>query len=202
MSVEEKQLRGERYMRDKTDQILTAAIQVFIRKGFLQATTQEIAKEADVAEVTLYRKFSTKQNLFETVIKKALENEFHARIMKYAGELDTESFLKEVLDDRLSALSKNQKLAKTLLAESFMGHLSEEINFPVLIFNGLKKGLDANCAHFKARPDTDLLARQIGGILLSSLTFPADIPYHKLPEEEKEAVLAYHVNALKANLKG
>ncbi|WP_070121365.1 TetR/AcrR family transcriptional regulator [Bacillus marinisedimentorum] len=187
-------------MRDKTEQILTAAIKVFIKKGFLQTTTQEIAKEADVAEVTLYRKFSTKQNLFETVVKKALENEFHAKILKYAGELETENFLKEVLNDRLTALSKNQKLAKTLLAESFMGHLSDEINFPVIIFNGLKKGLDAHCTNLNEKPDTDLLARQIGGILLSTLTFPAQTPYHKLTAEEKEAVLTYHVNSLKVNL--
>jgi len=39
-------------MRDKTEQIIQAAVKVFIRKG-LQATTQELANEADVAEVTL-----------------------------------------------------------------------------------------------------------------------------------------------------
>ncbi|WP_243463089.1 TetR family transcriptional regulator [Mesobacillus boroniphilus] len=34
-------------MRDKTEQILNAAMNVFVKKG-LQATTQEIAKEAEV----------------------------------------------------------------------------------------------------------------------------------------------------------
>lgn len=48
-------------MRDKTEQILKAARDVFQQQGFLQTTTQEIAKQAEVAEVTLFRKFSTKK---------------------------------------------------------------------------------------------------------------------------------------------
>lgn len=185
-------------MRDKTDQILNAAIKVFIKKGFLQTTTQEIAKEADVAEVTLYRKFSTKQNLFETVVKKALENEFQTKVMKYAEEPKTEDFLTRILDDRLTALSKNKKLAKTLLAESFMGHLAEEVNFPIIIHNGLKKGLDVHFARFEDKPDTNLLANQIGGILLSNLTFPSEVPYYKLPAKNKEELLSRYVNSLNA----
>ncbi|MDF1511180.1 helix-turn-helix domain containing protein [Robertmurraya sp. DFI.2.37] len=54
-------------MRDVTEQIFKGAISVFTKKGF-QATTQEVAKEAGVAEVTLYRKFSTKENLFITAM--------------------------------------------------------------------------------------------------------------------------------------
>src|SRR5699024_1909673 len=183
-------------MRDKTDQILNAAIKVFISKGFLQSTTQEIAKEAEVAEVTLYRKFSTKQKLFETVVKKALENEFHAKVMKFAEEPGTKEFFKRILDDRFTALSKNHMLAKTLLAESFMGHLADEINFPVIIFNGLKKGLDIHFAGFENKPDTNLLARQIGSILLGSLTFTPDVPYHKQSIQQKAELLNVQVHAL------
>ncbi|MFC7060269.1 TetR/AcrR family transcriptional regulator [Halobacillus seohaensis] len=184
-------------MRDKTDQILNAAIKIFIKKGFLQTTTQEIAKEADVAEVTLYRKFSTKQNLFETVVKKALENEFHTKVMKFAEEPETEDFLRRILDDRLTALSKNRKLAKTLLAESFMGHLAEDINFPIIIYNGLKKGLEIHFARLENKPDIGLLANQIGGILLSSLTFPSEVPYYKLSAKNKEELLNGYVKSLK-----
>lgn len=78
-------------MRDKTEQILTAAAAVFIKKGF-QATTQEIAKEAAVTEIKLFRKFSTKQNLFITVMKKVLETQFDSKLMKLAEEENAEFF--------------------------------------------------------------------------------------------------------------
>ena len=38
-------------------QILTAAKKVFIEKGFAGTTTAEIAKAADISEVTLFRNF-------------------------------------------------------------------------------------------------------------------------------------------------
>lgn len=78
-------------MRDVTERIFKGAIAVFIKKG-LQATTQEVAKEADVAEVTLYRRYSTKENLFHTVIKHVLEKKFHSQILEIAEEDDTELF--------------------------------------------------------------------------------------------------------------
>src|SRR5690625_2323506 len=120
---------------------------VFVKKG-LQATTQEVAKEAGVAEVTLYRRYSTKENLFITVIKSALEKKFHSRVLDMAKEEDTETFLTEIIEDRLNILSKNEDLVKMLLSESLRGNLTEEINLPKIIFTSLKKGLDY---HFKQK---------------------------------------------------
>lgn len=50
------------------DRILKAGLKLFSEKGYLGATTREIAKEAGIAEVTLFRHFSSKENLFENVI--------------------------------------------------------------------------------------------------------------------------------------
>ncbi len=48
-------------------EILTAARDLFSQKGYSAATTKEIAKEAGVNEVTIFRKFQSKQKLFEAV---------------------------------------------------------------------------------------------------------------------------------------
>jgi AcrR family transcriptional regulator len=50
------------------DKILETALKLFSQKGYLGATTKEIAKEAGIAEVTLFRHFPSKENLFENVI--------------------------------------------------------------------------------------------------------------------------------------
>ncbi|GER94141.1 TetR/AcrR family transcriptional regulator [hot springs metagenome] len=50
------------------DKILEAAQELFSQKGYLGATTKEIARASGIAEVTLFRHFPSKENLFENVI--------------------------------------------------------------------------------------------------------------------------------------
>ncbi|MBZ0155517.1 MAG: TetR/AcrR family transcriptional regulator [Alphaproteobacteria bacterium] len=50
------------------ERILETALHLFSREGFLGATTREIAREAGIAEVTLFRHFSSKERLFEEVV--------------------------------------------------------------------------------------------------------------------------------------
>lgn len=50
------------------ENILQAGLILFSKRGYLGATTKEIAKKAGVAEITLFRNFASKENLFEEVI--------------------------------------------------------------------------------------------------------------------------------------
>jgi AcrR family transcriptional regulator len=50
--------------------ILEAALRVFASEGYTGATTRKIAEEANVAEVTLFRKFKSKENLLRAVLLK------------------------------------------------------------------------------------------------------------------------------------
>lgn len=51
-----------------TDKILAAGLKTFSKKGYTASTTKEIAREAGLAEVTLFRHFPSKEKLFEEVI--------------------------------------------------------------------------------------------------------------------------------------
>jgi AcrR family transcriptional regulator len=51
------------------DRLLAAAARVFAREGLARATTREIAREAGVNEVTLFRHFQTKQRLLDAVVQ-------------------------------------------------------------------------------------------------------------------------------------
>ncbi|HEY5974579.1 MAG TPA: TetR/AcrR family transcriptional regulator [Geobacteraceae bacterium] len=48
--------------------ILAAALQLFSQQGYNPTTTRAIAKEAGISEVTLFRHFSSKEQLLEEVI--------------------------------------------------------------------------------------------------------------------------------------
>ncbi len=56
-------------MTDTKEKILKSALKLFSQKGYLRTTTKEIAKEAQVAEVTLFRYFTSKEALFIDVLK-------------------------------------------------------------------------------------------------------------------------------------
>jgi TetR/AcrR family transcriptional regulator len=55
-------------MESTEQRILDAALKVFASEGYSGATTRKIAIEADVNEVTLFRKFQTKENLLKEVL--------------------------------------------------------------------------------------------------------------------------------------
>jgi TetR/AcrR family transcriptional regulator len=55
-------------MEDTEQRILDAALKVFSSEGYSGATTRKIAIEANINEVTLFRKFQSKENLLKEVL--------------------------------------------------------------------------------------------------------------------------------------
>lgn len=53
-----------------SDSILTAAMELFSKKGYAAVTTKEIAAKAQVNETTLFRHFGTKQMLYNKVFSR------------------------------------------------------------------------------------------------------------------------------------
>ncbi len=58
----------DRYIKERRQEILDAAVRVFIDKGYATATMQEIATACDLAPGTLYRYFPGKADLIATVV--------------------------------------------------------------------------------------------------------------------------------------
>ena len=55
------------------ERILLAAREVFMRQGYAGATTRQIAAEAGVNEVTLFRHFGNKENIFKAVVEQGAD---------------------------------------------------------------------------------------------------------------------------------
>ena len=53
-----------------SERLLDAAARVFARKGLKGATTREIAVEAGLSEMTLFRRFGTKEKLLRAVVER------------------------------------------------------------------------------------------------------------------------------------
>jgi AcrR family transcriptional regulator len=58
---------------ERREQILAAASTVFGERGYVGATTDQIARAAGISQPYVVRMFGTKENLFVEVLKRALE---------------------------------------------------------------------------------------------------------------------------------
>jgi len=69
-----KNLRTDNMTSETEKKIIDAALKLFFERGYVGATTLAIAEESGFSEKTLFRKFKTKQNLFNTtILQKGLE---------------------------------------------------------------------------------------------------------------------------------
>jgi AcrR family transcriptional regulator len=99
------------------DKILEAALKLFSQKGFLGATTRDIAKAARVAEVTLFRHFPSKEKLFEEVIRRYSFLPALKGILPGLEQASYEEALLEIARRFLATLDERRDLVRIMLAQ-------------------------------------------------------------------------------------
>jgi len=108
----------------KEQQILDAALKIFSEKGFASATTSEIAKEAGIAEGTIFRYFNTKKDILRKLMIKAIELIAPEAISKPIELMsdtqgkDARQILVEIIKERVNFLSTRLPLIKIVFAEA------------------------------------------------------------------------------------
>ncbi|MCX8128782.1 MAG: TetR/AcrR family transcriptional regulator [Clostridia bacterium] len=69
------------YKKDEIKQkIDNAAIQIFLREGYINAKMSEIAKNAKISVGNIYRYYSNKDELFYSIMPEGFVNEFKAKL--------------------------------------------------------------------------------------------------------------------------
>ncbi len=91
------------------DKILNASLVLFSQKGFNAVTTKEIAKEAGVSEMTLFRHFESKHNLFEKAFDKFVFSSKFITLFE-SLEWDLERDLNKICFSYQDTLYKNKKI--------------------------------------------------------------------------------------------
>ncbi len=108
-------------MRDTRDLILDASLEVFTEKGYTLATTLDISKKAGVSEMTLFRHFKTKNNLFILAIKKAMGSSIEKNLEPHL-DLSLSEFVIEILDEKLMIISTQIDVIKMLIVKLCLIH--------------------------------------------------------------------------------
>jgi len=102
---------------DKHRKIIRAATKVFAKKGFFNARISDIAKEAKVADGTIYLYFNNKADILLSVF----EQEIGKLIDQVAGllekETDPQEKLRIFITNHLEEMKKNRYLAEVIHIE-------------------------------------------------------------------------------------
>jgi AcrR family transcriptional regulator len=97
--------------------LLDATLKLISEKGYLGSTTREIAQEAGVTELTLFRHFGTKEKLFEALLR---THTFLPRLKELLPELDGLSYgdsLRLIATRFLLSLKERKSLVKIMYSE-------------------------------------------------------------------------------------
>ena len=102
---------------DKHEKIIQAAIKIFARKGFYNSKISEIAKEAQVADGTIYLYFKNKDDILINIFEKKMKE----IIVKMENALESEKTpldkLRRFIAIHLRLVEENRHLAEVIQIE-------------------------------------------------------------------------------------
>ena len=96
---------------------MDAAFDVFSHKGFSEATTHEIAREAGVAVGTIYKYFQNKRDLMVAVVTDIAITEPFLQILEKHEDTDDSTFIRSIISDRLNFGMDNAEKMIPFLSE-------------------------------------------------------------------------------------
>lgn len=137
--------KRERRKDARPGELLAAALELFVEKGFAATRAEEVAKRAGVSKGTLFLYFSSKEELFKAVVRANIAGHFD----QWNAELDTfEGSSEELL--RFTIRAWWERIGNTKVAGITKLMMSEAGNFPELA---------AFYQHEVIQPGNDLLRR-------------------------------------------
>ncbi|GMV44246.1 MAG: hypothetical protein AMXMBFR64_59620 [Myxococcales bacterium] len=102
---------------DKRSRIVDAAIKVFAEKGFFTARVSEIAREAGVADGTIYLYFENKDDLLIQVFEESMVRVVESLTVALRGAVGPEDKLRRFVEHHLALVEDNRELAEVLTVE-------------------------------------------------------------------------------------
>lgn len=134
---------------NRKDVILKAAIKVFARHGFARSRTAEIAREASVAEGTIYNYFKSKDDLILTIFEQTWRDLLQSLRDRLEPMGDPIQKLGVVLETVLDLFEADPMLAEVFLVELRQSGkcfsyqpMSVILEFLDLLESVLKEGID------------------------------------------------------------
>lgn len=199
----------EKFLNDQGDleetitkrqwQILEAAMKVFSEKGFQGSRTSEIAKEAEVAEGTIFRYYKTKKDLLIGLLIPLIIKFFRPLIIKSAETIienkknkPIDELMEDLLLDRLNLIHSNFPLIKTIFMEAayqpeLLKTIQKNLGPKVIPFinNFMEQNIESG--NFKDK-EPILMTRTMMSLLLGYIILGNVFPEYFSSENDEEEI--------------
>ncbi len=118
----------------RRNQILDAATKVFAEKGFHPTTIKDIAREAGIADGTIYNYFENKTALMLGIFDRLNESDQRDEDFSKFSEVDFRSFMKAYLRHRLTVLQAgNFEVFRVVLSEIMVNQELRELYYRKIV---------------------------------------------------------------------
>lgn len=179
--------------RDRRQQIIATAMELFGKKGFRGTTTRDLATEADVNEAIIFRHFKTKEELYSAIIEqKAGERDsYHEELERLATVGDDEQFLEAVGRTFLEKHETDTTFMRLLLFSALEGHQLSDMFVSSMaerhpIANYIKRRIGDGAFR---QVDPQLAARALMGMFASFIMWQEIFGFkNKQPRDREEVV--------------
>jgi AcrR family transcriptional regulator len=174
-----------RDVKHTQDMILKASVKVFSQKGYTEATTKEIAMASGLSEMTLFRRFESKHELFIQSLRYALDQSIdHQKKINY--DLSIMAFIKQMLHQKLFNVSMHKDLFKMFLRERLSQNIPKEYDMTQVIIREMKEQFDQYNAYCHCSYDASSLSKWISACVLQYIVNDASIDYHELSLDKQQ----------------
>ena len=107
---------------EKHDRILKAALKVFAQNGFYHSKVSAIAKEASVADGTIYLYFKNKDDILISIFEESMEHFLKEVQSQLASIEDPVEKIQQFIRFHLQILERNQFMAEVIQVELRQSH--------------------------------------------------------------------------------
>lgn len=162
-------------LSEKEQKILNSAIKIFNEKGFSAATTNEIAKNAGIAEGTIFRYYKTKKDILRSILVQLINIMSDKvvlgsvqKLMENSHSKELRVVLKELLVDRLNLVMKFFPMFRIVISEALFHDDIREALYKNVVKKGeviFRQFYDSMLKSGQIRDDIgfDIIARNIVG---------------------------------------
>lgn len=154
---------------ERRQHVVNRARDLFIEQGYSGTSTTMIAKDADISEMTLFRYFPHKRDLFLAVIQPVI-NVFDSAATPHTEHVSLETMLWPFIQRKLNFIRENRGLVLLVLIESqLQPDLAGDMNPMHQVQNQLTTML---ASLGLSSEDTSVVIREIIGLFTSTLFSP------------------------------
>ena len=190
-----------KYNNDTSKKIMKVALKLFSEQGYYPTTTKQIAEEAGVNELTIFRHFGSKSNLFQVTTEYYVIDSKIDSILKNTEDLNFEESMFIITNRIYKLLIQNTKLYKVQMKLSDNERDFVKLKLSRKIISILKDYFKELKENNKIKGEPEIMAVTLINSLLGAFTIEilgdytvSNIKWEELVEEHtKQFVSLYKV---------